>query len=120
VLGRRILLIIARYQRSFMDESFLLGDEGGIFDQLTHSVAALAYAITLDGPDSAYLPVARALDIEAEARLRGRSPSPALQSAWAEVGRRLMDPQSPLFKDLIADIEVSDLPLDPRIIDAYI
>lgn len=120
VLGRRILLIIARYQRSFMDESFLLGDEGGIFDQLTHSVASLAYAITLDGPDSAYLPVARALDIEAEARLRGRSPSPALQSAWAEVGRRLMDPQSPLFNDLIADIEVSDLPLDPRIIDAYI
>lgn len=120
VLGRRILIIIARYQKSFMDQSFLLGDEGGIFDQLSHSMASLAYAITLDGPDSEYLPVARALDIEAELQMKRRAASPRLQQGWAEVGRRLMNPDSRMFADLIADIEVNAIPLDPRMVERFI
>ena len=28
ILGRRILLIIAKYQKTFMDQCFLMGDEG--------------------------------------------------------------------------------------------
>jgi hypothetical protein len=31
-----------------------------------------------------------------------------------------MDPASALHRDLIADIEVSGIPLDPRLIDHYI
>ena len=31
-----------------------------------------------------------------------------------------MDPDSVLYKDLIADIEVSGIPLDPRAIDQFI
>ena len=48
ILGRRVLFIIARYQKSFMDQSFLLGDEGGVFDQLCFSTASLVYAISLE------------------------------------------------------------------------
>ncbi len=120
VLGRRILLIIARYQKSFMDQSFLLGDEGGVFDQLCHSLASLVFALSLDKPDPEYLLVADALDLEADLRLQGRTLSPALQTKWAEIGRRVMDSNSKLHQDLIADIEVSDIPLDPRFIDRFI
>jgi alkylation response protein AidB-like acyl-CoA dehydrogenase len=120
VLGRRVLLIIARYQKSFMNQSFLLGDEGGIFDQLCFSLASLVYAITLEKPHPEYLRVANALNLEAEMRMRGRTDSSKLQQAWARVGIDLMNSQSALFSDLISDIEVSDIPLDPRFIDKFI
>ena len=120
VLGRRVLLIIARYQKSFIDQSFLLGDEGGIFDQLCYSLASLVYAITLEKPNPEYLRVASALDLEAELRIRGKMNSSKLQQAWAHVGKDLMNSQSMLYSDLIADIEVSDIPLDPRFIDRFI
>ena len=120
VLGRRILMIIARYQKSFMDQSFLLGDEGGIFDQLCSSLAALVYTLSLSKPHGEYLLVARALDLEAALRMKGESDSPQLQQAWAEIGKLLMQPESTLFADLIADLEISDIPLDPRFIDRFI
>ncbi len=120
VLGRRILLVIARYQRSFIEESFLLGDEGGVFEQLCASTAALAYAIALADNHPEYKLVAEALDLEAESLLRGRSPTSALQRLWAEIGRLAIDPASTLHRDLIADIEVSQIPLDPRSVGDYI
>jgi hypothetical protein len=120
VLGRRILLVIARYQKQFIEESFLLGDEGGIFDQLCGSMAALIYAIALDKPERDYALVAEALDLEAELLLRRRAPSAALQRRWAEIGGLVMDPRSVLHRDLIADIEVSPIPLDPRSVARYI
>ncbi len=120
VLGRRILMIIARYQKSFMDQSFLLGDEGGVFDQLCHNLASLCFALSLDKPDSEYLKVAAALDLEADLRLNGRDSAPKLQQAWAEIGRLMMNNNSQLHRDLIADIEVSEIPLDPRFIDRFI
>jgi len=120
ILGRRILFIIARYQKSFIDQSFLLGDEGGIFDQLCFSVASLAYAITLDIPNPEYLAVAQALNLEADLRLKRVSDSPQLQATWASIGKMLMDPKSDLFRDLISDIEVTGIPLDPRLIDRFI
>lgn len=120
VLGRRVLWIIARYQKTFMDQSFLLGDEGGIFDQLCFSLASLVYAITLEMPHAEWLRIANALDLEADLRMRGQSESPKLKTAWARIGIDLMDPQSSLFADLISDIEVSDIPLDPRFIDKFI
>lgn len=119
-LGRRILLIIARYQKSFMDQTFLLGDEGGVFDQLCHSLASLVFSLSLDKPDADYLRVAAALDLEAALRMGGRTESPRLQAAWAEIGGRIMDPQSRLHQDLIADMEIDDIPLDPRFIDRFI
>jgi hypothetical protein len=120
VLGRRILLIIAKYQKSFMDQSYLLGDEGGIFDQLCHSLASLVFALSLDKPNPEYLKVAAALDLEADIRMTGRTTTPELQQAWAEIGDLIMDGKSKLFQDLIADIEISDIPLDPRFIDRFI
>jgi acyl-CoA dehydrogenase len=120
ILGRRILLTIARYQKSFIEESFLLGDEGGIFDQLCASTAALAHAIALEDERPEYALVAEALDLEAELLLRGRAPTPQLQRLWAEIGRLVMDPASALHRDLVADIEVSRIPLDPRTIAEYI
>ena len=120
VLGRRILMIIARYQKSFIDQSFLLGDEGGIFDQLCSTLAALVYTLSLEEPHSEYLLVARALDLEAALRMKGKRDSQQLQLAWAEIGRLLMQPDSALFNDLIADLEISDIPLDPRFIDRFI
>ena len=120
VLGRRILFIIARYQKAFMDQSFLLGDEGGIFDQLCHSMASLCFALSLDKPQAEYLKVAAALDLEAQLRMKGQTTSPELQAAWAEIGTLMMDRNSQLHQDLIADIEVSDIPLDPRFIDRFI
>ena len=120
ILGRRILLTIARYQKSFIEESFLLGDEGGIFDQLCASTASLAYAIALVDERPEYTLVAEALDLEAELLLRGRAPTPKLQRLWAEIGRLVMDPASALHRDLVADIEVSRIPLDPRSIAEYI
>ena len=120
VLGREILLIIARFQKSFMDQSYLLGDEGGVFDKLCHSLASLVFALSLDKADPEYLKVATALDWEAEAVAKGRQPSPALQHLWAEIGDLVMDPKSRLFQDLIADIEVDPIPLDPRLIERYI
>lgn len=120
VLGRRILWIIARYQKSFVEQSFLLGDEGGIFDRLCYSVASLVYAIALDKPQPEYAMIAEALDLEAELHLRGRPASPRLQQLWADIGRAVIDPQSVLYQELISDIEVSGIPLDPRTIDRHI
>ncbi len=119
-LGRQILMIIARYQKSFMDQSFLLGDEGGVFDQLCHSLASMVYVLTLEKPEKEYLKVAAALDLEAKVKMQGKSTTPKLQHLWAEIGDLIMDPNSKLFNDLIADIEVSDIPLDPRFIDRFI
>ena len=113
-------MIIARYQKSFMDQSFLLGDEGGVFDQLCHNLASLCFALSLEKAHPEYLKVASALDLEASLRLKGRDSSPQLQQAWAEIGRLMMNKNSQLHRDLIADIEVSDIPLDPRFIDRFI
>ncbi len=120
ILGRRILWIIAWYQKSFIEQSFLLGDEGGIFDQLCFSVASLTYAIALDKTQPEYALVAEALDLEAELHMKGRSATPELYHRWAAIGRHMMDPKSALYQDLISDIAVSDIPLDPRTIDKYI
>ena len=120
ILGRRILMIIAKYQKSFMDQSFLLGDEGGIFDQLCHNLASICFALSLDKPEHEYMLVARALDKESELRMNGKSSSPELQRQWAEIGELMMQKNSQLHKDLIADIEVADIPLDPRFIERFI
>ncbi|MFN9960837.1 MAG: hypothetical protein ACK55I_47755, partial [bacterium] len=98
----------------------LLGDEDGIFDQLCYSVASLVYAIALDKPQPEYSLVAEALDLEADLKLKGRPASPALYQLWAQIGRSVMDPSSVLYKELIEDIEISGIPLDPRIIDKQI
>jgi alkylation response protein AidB-like acyl-CoA dehydrogenase len=120
ILGRRILMVIARYQKAFIEESFLLGDEGGVFDQLCASTAALVHAVALrtESPDETL--VADALDLEAELLMRGRQASPALQRMWAEIGRRVMDPSTSLYRDLIAELHVNQIPLDPRSIDDFI
>lgn len=120
ILGRRVLMIIARYQKKFMDQAFLLGDEGGVFDQLCASLASMCFSLSLDKPQPEYLKVAAALDLESALRLKGITSSPALQSAWAEVGQLMMDKNSQLHRDLIGDIEVADIPLDPRFIDRFI
>lgn len=120
VLGRRILMIVAKYQTSFMDQSFLLGDEGGVFDQLCHSLASMCFALSMEKEDNEYLKVAAALDLESKLKMRGRDCSPELQSAWAEIGRLMMDKNSQLHGDLIGDIEVADIPLDPRFVDRFI
>ena len=96
ILGRRVLWIIARYQKKFIEQSYLLGDDGGVFDQLCYSCASLVYAIALDKTDRDYTLVAEALDMEADLQLRRRPPSPELYHRWAEIGRRVMDPTSKL------------------------
>ena len=113
-------MIIARYQKSFIDQSYLLGDEGGVFDQLCASLAALVFTLSLEEPHAEYQQAARALDLEARLRLQGRSDSPQLQQAWAEIGKLVMQPNSALYSDLIGDVEVNDIPLDPRFIDRFI
>ena len=113
-------MIIARYQKKFMDQSFLLGDEGGVFDQLCYSLASMVFALSMDKPQPEYLKIAAALDLEADVRMKGRTHSPALQATWAEIGQLMMDTRSTLHQDLLADIEVTDIPLDPRFIDRYI
>jgi alkylation response protein AidB-like acyl-CoA dehydrogenase len=120
VLGRQILTIIAKYQKSFMDETFLLGDEGGVFDKLCYSLGSMVYVLSLDKPDPEYLKIANALDYEADLLMKGKTSSAKLQRQWAEIGALIMNGESTLFKDLIADIEVSDIPLDPRFIDRFI
>lgn len=120
VVGRRILWIIARYQKSFMDQSLLLGYEGGLFDQLSHSMASLVYALSLETPQREYLQVAEALDLEADLKMAGRADTAELKQKWADIGKLMMDPSSTLHQDLLADIEVSNIPLDPRLIDHYI
>lgn len=120
VLGRQILFLIARYQNSFMEESFLLGDEGGVFDRLCHSLAPLVFALSLKKADTEYLLVAEALDLEADLLMKGKTSSAPLQSRWAEIGRLIMEPSSTLHQDLLSDIETSDIPLDPRFIDRFI
>ena len=120
VLGRRILWIIARYQKKFIEQSYLLGDDGGIFDQLCYSCASLVYAIALDKSDRDYALVAQALDLEADLQLKRKAPTPELYHLWAEIGRNVMDPNSKLYQDLISEIEVSGIPLDPRTIDRHI
>lgn len=119
-LGRKILWIIARHQKHFMDQTFLLGDEGGIFDQLCHSMASLVFSLSLDKPGSEYIRIGEALDLEAKIRMQGKTATPQLQEMWAKIGDTLMDPGSTLHKDLISDIEIHDIPLDPRFIDRYI
>ena len=74
----------------------------------------------MDEPQPEYLKIANALDLEASLRLKGRESSVQLQRAWAEIGQLMMDKNSKLHQDLIADIEVSDIPLDPRFIDRFI
>ena len=120
VLGKRLLIAIAKYQKEFMDQSFVLGDEGGIFDQLCANLASLCFVLSLDKPSPEYLKIASALNLEADLKMSGRESSPALQTAWAEIGGLMMDKDSQLHKDLIADIEVADIPLDPRFIDRFI
>lgn len=120
VLGRRILMVIARYQKSFIEQSFLLGDEDGIFDQLCYSTASLVYSVALDKPQPEYAWIAEALDLEADLKLKGRASSPELFHLWAKIGQSVMTPSSPLYKDLIEDIEISGIPLDPRIIDKLV
>jgi alkylation response protein AidB-like acyl-CoA dehydrogenase len=120
VLGRRVLWVIARHQRAFIEKSFLLGDEGGIFDQLCASTAALVYAVALDRGEREYELVGTALDLEAELACAGKAPSARLQETWAEIGRDLIDPRGVLHRDLVADIPVSAIPLDPRHVDRYI
>ena len=120
VLGRKLLLAIAKYQKEFMDQSFLLGDEGGVFDQLSHSMASMCFALSLEKSSPEYLKVCEALDLEATLRMSGRESSPALQTAWAEIGQLMMNRDSQLHKDLIGDMEVADIPLDPRFIDRFI
>ena len=120
VLGRRVLMAIAKYQKEFMDQSFLLGDEGGVFDQLSHSMASMCFALSLEKSSPEYLKVGEALDLEATLRMSGRESSPALQTAWAEIGQLMMNRDSQLHKDLIGDMEVADIPLDPRFIDRFI
>jgi alkylation response protein AidB-like acyl-CoA dehydrogenase len=120
VLGRRVLWVIARHQRAFIEKSFLLGDEGGIFDQLCASTAALVYAVALDRDQREYELVGTALDLEAELACAGRAPSPRLQEIWAEIGRDLIDPRGVLHCDLVADIPTSAIPLDPRHVDRYV
>lgn len=120
VLGRRILMIIAKFQKSFMDQSFLLGDEGGVFDQLCNSLASLCFALSLEDADPEYLKIAAALDLEASLRMKGIESSPQLQHAWAEIGQLMMRRDSKLHKDLIGDIKVADIPLDPRFVERFI
>jgi alkylation response protein AidB-like acyl-CoA dehydrogenase len=120
VLGRTILLTIARYQKNFMDQTFLLGDEGGVFDRLCQSLAALVFVLSLDKPHQEYLLIADALDCEADLAMRGRTTSAALQQKWAAIGQLMMQADSTLHQDLVADIEISDIPLDPRFVDRYI
>ena len=120
ILGRRILMIIAKYQKSFMDQSFLLGDEGGIFDQLCHNLASICFAMSLENADPEYLKVANALDMESKIRMSGKQSSSSLQNQWAEIGKLMMSKNSKLHKDLIADIEVSNIPLDPRFVERFV
>ena len=120
ILGRRILLVIARYQKAFIEESLILGADGGIFAQLCASTAALAHAIAMDEARPGHALVAEALDLEAELALRGRAATPELGRLWAEIGRQAIDPASPLHRDLFSDIEVTPVPLDPRHVDAYV
>ncbi len=120
VLGRRILMIIAKYQKAFMDQSYLLGDEGGVFDQLCHNLASICFALSLDEPQPEYLKVARALDLESKLRMSGKSGSPELYQRWSEIGHLMMRNESQLHRDLIADIDVADIPLDPRFINRFI
>jgi len=74
----------------------------------------------MDEPNQEYLKVAAALDLEASIRMNGQESSPWLQKLWAEIGQLMMDRDSTLHKDLIADIEVQPIPLDPRFIDRFI
>ena len=120
VLGRRVLMIIAKYQKSFMDQSFLLGDEGGIFDQLCASLASMCFVLSLDKPQPEYLKVAAALDLESQLKMKGIDSSPELQTAWAEIGQLMMNKESQLHRDLIGDIKVAEIPLDPRFIERFI
>ena len=74
----------------------------------------------MDEANPEYVKVADALNLEAELRLKGRQLSPELQQSWAEVGKLMMQKDSQLHRDLIADIKVADIPLDPRFIDRFI
>jgi hypothetical protein len=120
ILGRKILWIIARYQKSFLDQPFLLGDEGGVFDRLCHNLASICYALSLAEPHPEYMKVARALDSESSLRMRGYESSAKLHRQWSEIGKLVMDRDSQLHQDLIADIEIGDIPLDPRFTERFI
>ena len=111
---------IAKYQKSFMDQCYLLGDEGGIFDQLCHNLASLCFALSMDEAHPEYLRVAAALDLEAKIRLRGDECSAELQKHWSEIGKLMMNKNSKLHRDLISEMQVNPIPLDPRFVDRYI
>ena len=74
----------------------------------------------MDEAKPEYLQIAAALDQEATLRMKGKESSPELQQAWAEIGQLMMDKNSQLYHDLIADIKVASIPLDPRFIDRFI
>ena len=89
-------------------------------DEATHADARVRADLVLGlarGAGLGGMVGGQALDLEADLKLKGRASSPQLFQAWAEIGKRLMDSQSTLYKDLIEDIEVSGIPLDPRRID---
>jgi len=52
--------------------------------------------------------------------LKGLESSAQLQRDWASIGQLMMDKNSELHRDLIADIHVAEIPLDPRHIDRFI
>ncbi|NRA67208.1 MAG: acyl-CoA/acyl-ACP dehydrogenase [Pseudobacteriovorax sp.] len=120
ILGRQLLLIIGKHQKKFMDQSFVLGDEGGIFDKLCANLALLCFALSMDKPKVEYLQVAKALDLESKEKMRGKVATPELHKIWSNIGITAMNPQSQLYRDLLADIEIKKIPLDPRYIDHYI
>ena len=76
--------------------------------------------MTLNDSNSEYVRVAQVLDQEAELRMKGITESAELQRSWAEIGKKMMNSESSLFADLISDIEISGIPLDPRFIDRFI
>ena len=80
----------------------------------------MCFALSLDQPNPDYLKVAAALDLEATLKMRGLESSPQLQRAWAEIGQLMMNRDSQLYRDLIADIQVADIPLDPRFVERFI
>ena len=103
-----------------MDQSYLLGDEGGVFDQLCYNLASICYALSLDKPEPEKMKVARALDLESKIRMSGVPFDAELQQSWAEIGGLIMDRNSQLHQELIADIEIADIPLDPRFMERFI
>ena len=87
---------------------------------MCHNLASLCFALSLKEENEEYLKIAKTLDLEASLKLKGQTESPALHSAWAEVGQLMMNKDSKLHQDLIKDINVADIPLDPRFVERFI